>query len=258
MSKVGKILAGMIMESMRKQEERIQRGEQIVRSCKFEKVADNKTKATVVADLDGWCEDEFEYEFHNSLNLKEYDFTGKQVCEVQRWIHKCEEIYRRTVLKEQTLIDEYKVEKTETNGKYEVTAVISKGNWDEEKVKVGYYYNLKEMGYEDLELEFNEKHLRGMTIKQAEDYLNRVNKVYDVIEKKGERINECKIIADERHQGLNKIIVRTSVNGYAKKETLLYTYYVDELSFTELEFIGKTVKQAIELIERKDKAYLQS
>lgn len=38
----------------------------------------------------------------------------------------------------------------------------------------------------------------------------------------------------------------------------LFSYYPDEISFTENEFVGLTVAQAFELRHRKDVAYLQS
>lgn len=38
----------------------------------------------------------------------------------------------------------------------------------------------------------------------------------------------------------------------------LFSYYPDEISFTEAEFIGLTVAQAHNLRHRKDVAYLQS
>lgn len=39
---------------------------------------------------------------------------------------------------------------------------------------------------------------------------------------------------------------------------LLFTYYADELSFTEAELVGLTVAQARSLRHRRDVAYLQS
>lgn len=41
-------------------------------------------------------------------------------------------------------------------------------------------------------------------------------------------------------------------------EELLFEYYPDEISFTEMEFIGLTIPQAHELKRQKDVAYLQS
>lgn len=38
----------------------------------------------------------------------------------------------------------------------------------------------------------------------------------------------------------------------------LFSYYDDELSFNEEEFIGITVDEAFELFHKKDIAYLQS
>jgi hypothetical protein len=46
---------------------------------------------------------------------------------------------------------------------------------------------------------------------------------------------------------------------YSDGETeKLFTFYPDELSFSEREFIGKTRDQAMSLRHRKDVAYLQS
>lgn len=44
----------------------------------------------------------------------------------------------------------------------------------------------------------------------------------------------------------------------AGKETTLFEYYPDEISFTAEEFIGLTLDQARRLKFTKDKAYLQS
>ena len=37
----------------------------------------------------------------------------------------------------------------------------------------------------------------------------------------------------------------------------LFSYYPDELSFTEDEFIGLTVQEALSLVHKKDKEYLR-
>ena len=42
------------------------------------------------------------------------------------------------------------------------------------------------------------------------------------------------------------------------KEETLFSFYPDELSFSEREFIGLTRDQAMNLRHRKDVAYLQS
>lgn len=39
---------------------------------------------------------------------------------------------------------------------------------------------------------------------------------------------------------------------------VLFSFYPDELSFTEEEFIGKTALEALELKARRDAAYLRS
>lgn len=41
-------------------------------------------------------------------------------------------------------------------------------------------------------------------------------------------------------------------------EEFLFTYYLDELSFTEEELVGKTVEEARQLRHQRDVAYLQS
>ena len=50
-----------------------------------------------------------------------------------------------------------------------------------------------------------------------------------------------------------EVIVRFK-NGVEKK---LFSYYPDEISFTENEFIGLTEAQARELKQKKDISYLQ-
>lgn len=39
---------------------------------------------------------------------------------------------------------------------------------------------------------------------------------------------------------------------------VLFTFYPDELSFTESEFIGKTKEEALDLRHKKDVEYIQS
>lgn len=51
-----------------------------------------------------------------------------------------------------------------------------------------------------------------------------------------------------------KVIVVDS----AGTETTLFEYYPDEISFTEDEFIGKTIAAARQLKFEKDRAYLRS
>lgn len=51
------------------------------------------------------------------------------------------------------------------------------------------------------------------------------------------------------------IAIVTLEDGSTRK---LFSYYPDEISFTEDEFVGLTVLQALELRHRKDVAYLQS
>lgn len=41
-------------------------------------------------------------------------------------------------------------------------------------------------------------------------------------------------------------------------DEVLFKYYLDEISFTEKEFIGMTKEQALKLQYKKDIAYLQS
>ena len=50
-------------------------------------------------------------------------------------------------------------------------------------------------------------------------------------------------------------VIVTLEDGSTRK---LFTYYPDEISFTEGEFVGLTVPQAHALRHRKDVAYLQS
>jgi hypothetical protein len=42
------------------------------------------------------------------------------------------------------------------------------------------------------------------------------------------------------------------------KEEKLFSYYPDEISFTESEFIGLTKEEAHQLFHKKDVAYLRS
>lgn len=48
------------------------------------------------------------------------------------------------------------------------------------------------------------------------------------------------------------------VTDTAGVETQLFSYYPDEISFTESEFVGLTLKQASRLKFTKDRAYLRS
>jgi hypothetical protein len=50
-------------------------------------------------------------------------------------------------------------------------------------------------------------------------------------------------------------VIVTLEDGSTRK---LFSYYPDEISFTEDEFVGLTAPQAHELRHRKDVAYLQS
>jgi len=48
------------------------------------------------------------------------------------------------------------------------------------------------------------------------------------------------------------------VTDTAGVESQLFSYYPDEISFTESEFVGLTLKQASRLKFTKDRAYLRS
>ncbi len=42
------------------------------------------------------------------------------------------------------------------------------------------------------------------------------------------------------------------------RETMIFSYYPDEISFTEVEFVGLTLDEARRLKSAKDRVYLQS
>lgn len=64
-------------------------------------------------------------------------------------------------------------------------------------------------------------------------------------------IKECKIVKNG-HKML--VLVRDSTGEMG----LIGSYYPDELSFTEDEFIGLTLSQAEKVIETRDTAFLRS
>jgi len=51
-------------------------------------------------------------------------------------------------------------------------------------------------------------------------------------------------------------VVSVTLEDGEEKE--LFSYYPDEINFTEQEFVGLTVAQAMELRHKKDVSYLQS
>lgn len=69
---------------------------------------------------------------------------------------------------------------------------------------------------------------------------------------KEKKIVEC-IISEGRFR--NTISIKCDDGSVIKR---LYSYYPDELHFSESEFIGLTVEQACDLIKGKDVAYLRS
>ena len=66
-------------------------------------------------------------------------------------------------------------------------------------------------------------------------------------------IKECMIKKDKYE---NFVFVKTNETG--NEETLLFTYYPDEISFTTDELIGLTIDEAFKLKKQKDLRYLQS
>ena len=65
------------------------------------------------------------------------------------------------------------------------------------------------------------------------------------------RIEKCEI-KEERWKNIISVVYD---DGYVEER--LDSYYPDELSFTEDEFIGLTRQQALDLVRYKDKLYLQ-
>lgn len=176
MSSIGKLLGNVIMDSMRKQEERIKNGEQIITSVESIKTtAGSKTTIVVKADLDGWCEDEFTFEFINVLDLNEYDFIRKSISEAKYMIHQCEKIYKKTILTDEALINECIIEKAED--KYKVSVVIYKNEWCEKTVEIGEYIATAETIEEVAkELEVVEKNIECMQVQEARYYIEKHNK----------------------------------------------------------------------------------
>lgn len=70
------------------------------------------------------------------------------------------------------------------------------------------------------------------------------------------RIVSCKI--GPMPQGMFDPMPSVKVKYDDGAEETLFTYYPDEISFTEGEFIGKTRSEALALRTEKDIAYLQS
>lgn len=65
------------------------------------------------------------------------------------------------------------------------------------------------------------------------------------------RIKTCEI-KEERFKNIVSVVYDDGT-----VEDCIGSYYPDELSFTPDEFIGLTRKEASELMENKDKAYLR-
>jgi hypothetical protein len=59
-------------------------------------------------------------------------------------------------------------------------------------------------------------------------------------------------------QGMFDPMPEIHVTTEDNREHYLFTYYPDEISFTEKEFVGLTLDEAKRLKFKKDKAYLQS
>ena len=70
-------------------------------------------------------------------------------------------------------------------------------------------------------------------------------------------IIECKItpMPKSMFDPMPEVMVKTSGD---EDYTSLFSYYPDEISFSESEFIGKTVAQAKALRHERDVAYLRS
>lgn len=59
-------------------------------------------------------------------------------------------------------------------------------------------------------------------------------------------------------EGMSDPMPKVYVTLEDGKEEFLFEYYPDEISFTESDFIGLTIQEAIDLKRKKDMAYLQS
>jgi hypothetical protein len=69
-------------------------------------------------------------------------------------------------------------------------------------------------------------------------------------------IRECEIIEKEHE---NEVWITSSIDGdFAEEKKMLFSYYPDELEFSEIEFLGKTEYEGVELFHKKDVEYLRS
>lgn len=67
-------------------------------------------------------------------------------------------------------------------------------------------------------------------------------------------ISECEIISNGY---LNEVWVRSNCDGWCEDVKMLFSYYPDELSFSEYEFIGRTEDSARAMFHDRDIAYLR-
>ena len=67
-------------------------------------------------------------------------------------------------------------------------------------------------------------------------------------------ITSVRIAAPERFGDFAEVFCRFNGNG---EEVLLFTYFADEISFTESELVGRTFAAAKDLRHAKDVAYLR-
>ena len=69
-----------------------------------------------------------------------------------------------------------------------------------------------------------------------------------------QKIVECEIV---RNGYVNEIWVRANIDGFCEDVLKLTSYYPDEISFSECEFICKTVEEARKFVIARDMAYLR-
>ena len=67
-------------------------------------------------------------------------------------------------------------------------------------------------------------------------------------------ITECEIY---KNRFKNEVWIKSNCDGWAEDVKMLFTYYPDELHFTEREFIGLTEAKATKLFYDRTKAYLR-
>ena len=94
------------------------------------------------------------------------------------------------------------------------------------------------------------------------DWENEARILVQAINEADEKMKElgitAKITSCEIKEGDSRGYMEVHAKFDNGTEKIVVTYFADELSFSESEFIGKTSREASELHTRKDLAYLRS